>query len=121
MLINKSEVREVKGISERDKQRIMDFLQGAVYSWCKNQKREWFSARDFLGGDNYYWQGTPLLVLYEKHIQKGKSWEDSVKDAGKDAGWILKKVIDLDKRSFETKKEELIRKYRWTGQEDLND
>lgn len=70
-----------------------------------------------MGGENYYWEGTPLFVLYSKHESKGKDWETAVKDAGKDSGWILKKLIDQDKRQFETKKEELIRKYRWTGKE----
>ncbi len=35
MLQNDSEVRN---ITNEDKQRIEDFLQGAVYSWCKNNK-----------------------------------------------------------------------------------
>ena len=113
MLINKSEIREVKGISKEAKTRIIDFLQGAIYCWCAKKNSEWFSARDFLGGDNYFWQGTPMMVLYQKHRDRGKTHEASVKEAGKDAGWILKKVIDIDKRKFETKKEELIRKYRW--------
>lgn len=108
-----SEVRGVTGISQDKKQRIIDFLQGAVYSWCKNRKDEWFSMRDLMGGDNYYWEGTPLLVLYSKHENKGKQWELAVKDAGKDSGWLLKKVIVDDKRTFDTKKEELIRKYCW--------
>lgn len=116
-LTNKSELRDVKGIGQDQKQRIVDFLQGAVYCWCKNRKNEWFSMRDLMGGDNYYWQGTPLLPLYEKHENKGKDWESSVKDAGKDSGWLLKSVISADKRTFETKKEELIRKYRWIGNE----
>ena len=102
-LINSSEIREVTGISNKEKQRIFDFLQGAVYCWCKNRKKEWFSLRDLMGGDNYYWEGTPLLVLYLKHENKGKDWELAVKDAGKDSGWILKKVIDADKRSFKNK------------------
>lgn len=119
MLIStKSYNRDVKGISETDKLRIKDYLRGAVYSWCNNNKKNWFSARDFLGGDNYFWQGTPLLVLYEKHQKLGKVWDKCVKDAGKDAGWLLKKVIDEDKRSFETKTEERIRKYSWNGVKD---
>lgn len=116
-LINSCEVREITGIKPEEKQRIVDFLQGAVYCWCKNRKNEWFSIRDLMGGDNYYWQGTPLLPLYEKHANKDKDWESSVKDAGKDSGWLLKKVITEDKRTFETIKEELIRKYRWVGEE----
>jgi hypothetical protein len=120
MLIEKSEIREVNGISKEEKQRIIDFLHGAVYSWCNNNKDTWFSARDFLGRDNYFWQGTPMIVLYEKHQASGKKWEDSFKQAGKEAGWLLKKVIGADKRNFETKKIEQIRKYRWTGEKDVS-
>ena len=83
-------------------------MQGAVYSWCKNRKGEWFSLRDLMGGDNFYWNGTPLLDMYLKQKYLGKNSETSIKDAGKDAGWILKK----DDRKFEIKKENLIRKYR---------
>lgn len=116
-LLEDSELRRVSGISSQQEQRILDFLQGAIYSWCKNNPDQWFSMRDLMGGENYYWQGTPLIVLYNKHTQKGKSWDSAVKDAGKDSGWLLKKVVHLDKRTFETKKEELIRKYKWVGNE----
>lgn len=106
-------IRDVYGISDEQKKAIMNFLQGAIYCWCKNRSDEWFSIRDLMGGDNYYWEGTPLLVLYEKH--KGK--ETAVEDAGKDAGWLLKRVINDDKRTFSTKKEALVRKYKWVGNE----
>lgn len=109
VLTEKSEIRDVLNITDNEKQQIFDFLQGAVYCWCKNRPAEWFSMRDLMGGDNYYWEGTPLLVLYTKHENSGKQWEAAVKDSG----WILKRVINEDKRLFETKKEELIRKYRW--------
>jgi hypothetical protein len=112
MLLEKSEVREVHGISEEQRQRIRDFLQGAVYSWCKNRKDEWFAARDLLGGDNYYWQNTPMFALYEK--------SEDVEQAGKDAGWLLKQVISNDKRSIETQKDGLVRQYRWNGEENNN-
>ncbi|MBL4653327.1 MAG: hypothetical protein JKY53_10770 [Flavobacteriales bacterium] len=112
-LIDKSEIREVTGISQVERKSIMNFLQGAVYCWCKNRKNEWFSMWDLMGGDNYYWDGTPLLVLYTKHENKGKDSEQAVKDAGKDSGWLLKKTVHEDIRYFESKKEELTRKYRW--------
>jgi len=112
MLIEKSEIREVHGISEEQKQRIRDFLQGAVYCWCKNRKDVWFAAKDLLGGDNFFWQDTPMYALYEK--------SNDVDQAGKDAGWILKQVVEIDKRSFETKKEGLVRQYRWSGNENNN-
>jgi len=70
-----------------------------------------------MGGDNFYWQGTPMLALYNKH--KGKS-SDPVKEAGKDGGWLLKAVINDDKRLFKTKKEALIRQYKWHIQDNKN-
>lgn len=118
MITPKSAVRNVNGIDKIEKQRIEDYLRGAVYSWCNNNKTNWFSAREFLGGDNYFWQGTPLIVLYEKHKKLGKVHEKAAKDAGKDAGWFLKKVIDTDKRNFNTKVEQRIRKYQWDGKKD---
>ena len=110
MLKDSSQLRNVNGISEEQSERIRDFLQGSIYCWCKNNKDDWFSLIDLMGGDNYYWQGTPLIALYEKHEAKN---DDPVKEAGKDAGWLLKSVIALDKRDFKTKKDELIRKYKW--------
>lgn len=107
------EIRNVYGITDIETKRIIDFLQGSVYCWCKNQPEKWFSMRDLMGGDNYYWQGTPLLVLYQKHENMGKEWQSAVAGAGKDSGWLLKRVIHDDKRKFETKKDELIRKYHW--------
>lgn len=109
-LIEKTQLRSVSRISEEESKEIQNFLQGAVYCWCKNRKDEWFSLRDLMGGDNYYWKGTPLLPLYLKH--EGVN-DDPVKEAGKDAGWLLKSVIANDQRIFDTKKEDLIRKYRW--------
>jgi len=112
-LIPKSEIRNVKDLTSDEIQRIYDYLQGAVYCWCKNRMGEWFSARDLFGGENFDWNGTPIIKLYEKHKSKGKKDDNAIKDAGKDVGWILKKIIDDDHRNFETKTEDLIRKYRW--------
>ena len=53
--------------------------------------------------------GDPFIRSAKKHVAA----PDAVERAGKDGGWLLKKMIDADTRKFETKKEELIRKYRW--------
>lgn len=66
------------------------------------------------GGDNFFWEGTPLYELYLKHERMGKE-EQAVGDAAKDAGWLLKKVIHKDKRLFDSKKEGLVRHYKWDG------
>jgi len=108
-----SEIRDVHDLTNEDKQRIIDFLQGAIYDWCKNKPNEWFSMRDLMGGENYDWKGTPLFLLFEKYRGKGKSIDSAIDYAGKDSGWLLKQVIHSDKRLFETKIQERIRKYRW--------
>lgn len=112
-LLDYSELRDVHGIKDEEKQKIIDFLQGAVYCWCKNRPDEWFSMRDLMGGDNFHWQGTPLFALYQKHENLDKDSEQAIADAGKDSGWLLKRVIHDDARMFKHKKEELIRKYLW--------
>jgi hypothetical protein len=97
---------------------IKSFLQGAVYCWCKNCKTEeqtpkWFAARDILGGDNYYWEKTPLIKLYQWHDDNGAS--DPINMAGRDAGHLLLDVIADDKRIFNTR-EGYTREYQWTGE-----
>ena len=113
MLTKKLTIRNISGISKTDEAKIICFLQGAIYCWCKNRAEEWFAVRDLLGGANFHWQGIPLIVLYEKHINKGKSNTRSIEDAGKDAGWLLLKTIKSDIRLFDTKREALTRKYLW--------
>lgn len=108
-LTPESRIREVYGLTDEQKARIRDFLQGAVYCWCKNRPSEWFSLRDLMGGENFEWEGTPLFPLWEKH----QAEPDAVKRAGQDGGWLLKRLIADDQRNFETREAELIRQYRW--------
>ena len=104
------EIRTVTGIQDNERASILNFLQGAVYCWCKNRRDEWFSLRDLMGGDNTEWAGTPLLALYLKHEQTSS---DPVRQAGQDGGWLLKRTIQEDLRHFETREQHLIREYRW--------
>lgn len=96
-LVPASQLRTVKGITQKQVSLIMAFLQGAVYSWAKNRKDEQFAVRDLVGGDNFEWEGTPLIVLYEKHVALGEDNESAITDAAKDLGWLLKSVLDADK------------------------
>jgi hypothetical protein len=112
-LISQSAIREVSGIEENDKERIRNFLQGAVYCWCNIQGNNWFSLRDLMGGDNSNWDGTPLFALYQKQENAGLSDPAAIEQAGKEGGWLLKRVISDDRRSFDTRIAELIRQYQW--------
>ena len=64
--------------------KIKAFLQGAVYSWCITCKDQWFCVRDFIGGDNYYWEHYPLGVLYSRHIDAGHDHDYAFDQAAKD-------------------------------------
>ncbi len=110
-----SQLRNVRGITDAQAALIKAYLQGSVYSWVKNRKGEKFAARDLVGGDNYEWEGTPLFVLYEKHIALGKESNAAIKAAGKDLGWLLKAFLHEDKRTFEAGRSGLTAGYRCVG------
>jgi hypothetical protein len=117
MIINISDIkvsRHVKGISNADLLRMKDYLQGLIYSWCNVHQKKWFAARDLVGRRNFYWQGTPVYLLYQKHRNKGQDNDTAKSSAAKDLGWILLKVIKNDKRHFHTRKH-YTREYSWDG------
>ncbi|MGB4407952.1 MAG: hypothetical protein WBI82_13905 [Sphaerochaeta sp.] len=90
---------------------IKAFVQGAVYCHCNISARGTkFAARDLFGGDNYYWEGTPLFALYKWH--KVNNASDPVTMAGKDIGWVLLDVLAEDKRHF-SKSKEYTNVYEW--------
>lgn len=113
MLINGHKQRNiVADLSANQHQRIKDFIQGAVYCYCKNKPNMYFAARDLFGGENYRWEGTALIDLYKWHVQNSNN--DPVGMAGKDIGWLLLDVIIEDKREFELR-EKYTHEYKWRG------
>lgn len=117
MLTPPSELREVHGITDEQRSAIAYFMQGAIYSWAKNRPGEPFAVRDLMGGENFFWEGTPLIVLYKKHIALGKTNESAIEDAAKDLGWIVKSVLSRDKRTYAVEKAGLVNGYKWVGNE----
>jgi hypothetical protein len=113
MLNTNDLVRDIAGLPEHDEALITAFLQGAVYCWVKNRKNEPFALRDLVGGDNTIWITTPLEVLYQRQIDMGKTTDEAHAQAGKDAGWLLKKVLRDDGRRFDSTKEALVSHYTW--------
>jgi hypothetical protein len=112
MLIGEHKQRNISAeLSEREKERICDFIQGSVYCFCKNNPDEWFAARDLFGGVNYSWSATALESLYDWHENSGAS--EPVKSAGKDIGWLLLRVLSEDKRIFEKRKGYMTNEYKW--------
>lgn len=99
-IVAQNKLREVHSISESQQSAIKNFIQGAIYRWVKNRKDEWFAVRDLMSGENNSWEGTPLQVLYDKHIATGKPPDGAVESAGQDLGWLVKSVLAADKRTF---------------------
>ena len=97
-------------ISKEEKERILCFIQGAVYSFCKNNQGKEFAARDLFGGVNNDWGGTPLQVLYNWHANNNADNPEDL--AGKDVGWLLLEVIKNDSRKFNKIKEH-VNYYEW--------
>ena len=119
MLIDSEETySEVHGFTEHELQRMRDYLLGAVHVWCRDRHGIWFAARDLLGGANYFWQGTPLMRLYEYYLLQSDGDNGyAITQAGRAAGHLLKRVLIEDtKRTYETRRA-YTREYRWIGDE----
>lgn len=118
MIIGDTNYMKVHGFTERELQRMRDYLLGAVQVWGRDRHGEWFAARDLLGGANYYWQGTPLMRLYEYYMEQSDEDEEySVKQAGRAAGHLLKRVLIEDKKRIYETRQRYTREYRWVGEE----
>ena len=110
-------VRNVKWFEkDPNKEKILKYIQGAVYCWCKNFGDKAFAACDLFGGVNNNWNGTPLQALYDyqkKHNQQNLLEKDLKHKAGIELGWIMKKNIKVDDRRFSTYKTSQRRYYIW--------
>lgn len=106
----------IRNVGEQDIQRMLDFLLGAVRAICADREGTQFAARDFLGGANYFWQGTPMYRLYEKYVDEGYSSDAAVEEAGKTAGHLLKRVlIDDETRTYRLGDAGMANGYTWIG------
>jgi len=106
----------IRGVSNADIQRMLDFLLGAVRAICAEREGTQFAARDFLGGANYFWQGTPVEILFEKYIAEGYSAEAAIEEAGKSAGHLLKRVLIEDRnRTYQLGDAGMANGYTWLG------
>lgn len=102
-------------LTQNELNKVCAYLQGAVYVWCCIKKTEEFAAKNFVGGTNYHWEGTPLYKIYQYYESNGTKNPES--EAAKDVGIILKKVLIEDKRTFEQieNPNEKRKYYKWDG------
>jgi len=106
----------VRGLESHEIQRMLDFILGAVRAICADREGSQFAARDFLGGANYFWQGTPMYRLYEKYRDEGYSSDAAIEEAGKSAGHLLKRVLIEDtERTYRLGDAGMANGYTWIG------
>ena len=113
-----SELREPSGIENAARELIRAFMQGAVYCWVKNRPEKAFAVRDLVGGLNTNWSGTPLQVLYDRHIDADRTSEDAFDAAAKDLGWIVKTLLSEDRRIFQVDNSGFVNTYLMIGDDE---
>lgn len=114
---NSDNIRVIEVHDLKRETEIRAFLQGAVYAWCNNNGKEVFTIHNILAFLNRNWISTPLEELYFRNLSDEKTEDESIEQAGKEAGKILKKVLSDDKREFHTVAGFRVREYSWTGRE----
>jgi len=102
---------------------VRAYIQGAVYCWCKNMPGQIFAVRDLFGGDNADWNRTPLQVIYyywsssyrEQYpeLSDDELHEKAAEQASKDVGWLMKSVLQDDRREFESCDVGKAKGYKW--------
>jgi len=101
-----SKLNLVADLSNDEINAIKNFLQGAVFCWCKNcteknGEQRWFNLRDLIGeASPISWKDAPLIKLYEWH----KEYNDYDYRSSMDAGKILRSLIHSNKRFFHEEK-----------------
>ncbi len=95
-LIPPSSIRRVTGITDIQRNAILHFMQGAIYSRVINNPAP-FAVRELVGGENTDWGETPLQALNDKHKDLGKTEEAAFEDAAKDLGWLVKGLLAREK------------------------
>lgn len=104
----------VGGVSPAEIEKMLIFIAGGVRTWCKAVGDKQFALRDLFGGENYYWEGTPLQALYVKFCNEGYSSDEAVRLAGNAAGRLLKRVLVEDRtRTYVVGDAGLANGYTW--------
>lgn len=80
---------------------IKVYMLGAVNAFCNVKPDEPFSARILFGGNNRNWGDTPMQKLYDYQLKEGKTYDEAFELAARDAGWLLKTILNDDSREFE--------------------
>ncbi len=86
-------------ISQGEYNKAHNYIQKKINNHCKKHPTEAFSVRILFGDTNKDWNNTPLQVFYD-YFANSKTSNNPKKQAARDVGLILKKIISSDKRKF---------------------
>ena len=105
----------VHGVDRVYQEAIRAYLREKLDAWCASHHQgDVFAARDWLGGQNRNWHGTPLLEFYNYYQRRNRGDVYAYREAGKAAGRILKGVIDRDEHHmFHLMRGYRTVSYRW--------
>lgn len=115
----------VTQLDEHQRALILAYLQGMVNMWITINGTKIFAVRDFVGGQNYYWGGTPLISIWndcqatakQKYPNADQEEIDKIAHAQSAiaAGHFLKRVLIESKHNF-TENKGVVKNYAWQGE-----
>lgn len=94
-------LRNVHGLSDTERARAIDFIRNLVDQRLNTSPTAIFRAVDLMGRKVFTtWADTPLDPLYRYYYRKRRDNQYAMRQAGIAAGYLLKRVIENDSRSF---------------------
>lgn len=114
MLIKDNKIINTYIVNTAEKNDIISYLDQIISGWINKSPNEWFNFKDLLDfylSQHENWNGTPLQVLYDNYIKKGKNHEQALDLAGKSVGKILKETVHKRQEKFDTEKG-YLRRYK---------
>lgn len=114
MILNiKKTSRNVHTINATELSKIESYID--YISINQFRAGQWYAARDFFGGSNADWTGTPLELLYQRRLQQYRNHFDSKKDAfkqaGRDLGHIIKNILSKSVKYYKECKRNRVKCY----------
>lgn len=93
----KSKIQSISAkLSQMDIEIIKVYMRGCVQGFCCNNSTKSFSVSTLFGGENRDWRDTPMQRIYDYHKREGATDKEAYDRTKKDAGWLLKAVLDED-------------------------
>lgn len=71
-----------------------------------------FTLKDLVGGENWNWDNSPLIILYQYYIENNRHKEEAFRLAAIDAEKLLASALSEDKDKYEFLAEYPVNAYR---------